>query len=1051
MIPPSDDLARAAWAQLWQVTLLIAAVALVTRLFARNRPHLAYVLWLLVLVKCVTPPVWSSPSGVFSWLRSADDDGSLREPSPAAMPLQGRATRRHDDAPVESPRARPMVQSEATEPTPAWPADAGVAVQRSAHKTEMDSQRFASSGASLDRSGWERWRPALITLWISVAAVMLVVAAVRWIGCIRHIRRTGRGAGRHLDRLAADLSRRLRLRRPVRLVITRGRLGPAVIGLVRPTVVLPEAVVRDKSTADLEPMLAHELIHVRRGDAWSGMLQLAAQTLWWFHPLVWWAGRIATREAERCCDEAVVAELGCRPARYARSLLDVLERKQALVPVPAFPGVRPVDVTSRRLERIMKLEQGSLKRTPWWCWAVMLVAAAAVLPGAALLVSADETPARLSEAEDRDAKVPDAVIPHGYAAPDLLKPPPGLTVGATAADLTKALRADEPEELQARVYQVDDLIDAMQTDLALDEREAKKLLVRLAAGAGGGGHQKVAWGDRGLVVIHTPDGHEQVAYTLDLLRTHGLDQITIHAAFITGPPEAVDSIVTDWKLLPTKLPEAEDYSDPDYHWKAREGRTPPPFPDEQALRSSRAQVVVEKNLPVLFQMLGEDRRLEVLSQYENERRVNVLKAPRVTVFNGHWAAISDCSYSPFVVGLEENGSPQIRVVPQGLVMRLRPLVPKEGPLRLGCGLTLSRIDDVETPTINRKGTRLQVPVVAKTHLQTAFELPEGKSLLIGGLQTQDANGNPQSMLVMLRAEKVPSKRATAGNSGPYEVVYPVADLVVSGPERVVISPYQDAPKPEPTRVDFDTLTELIMSTVAPDTWQIIGGWGSIDVQEKNLSLVIRQTEEVHEEIVNLLEELRRLRNVQVSIEVQRVACPQEMPPRIGTTSEFPFEAVRLSSAQVDALRALAKNSDQASTRFVAKTTHFDGQIVELDLPTSADGEADRRGRLVLMPVVGEDRRSVKLTVAVKRPEQDKPDKTITVVLADGRTMLVDVTDVLATTVPPERAAERTLLLITPRVVVSEEEEETGLVISGIKPRIIIDENEEEDLLGIVQP
>ena len=47
--------------QLWQVTLVGVVVLLITRLFAKNRPHLAHVLWVLVLLKCVTPPVFSSP------------------------------------------------------------------------------------------------------------------------------------------------------------------------------------------------------------------------------------------------------------------------------------------------------------------------------------------------------------------------------------------------------------------------------------------------------------------------------------------------------------------------------------------------------------------------------------------------------------------------------------------------------------------------------------------------------------------------------------------------------------------------------------------------------------------------------------------------------------------------------------------------------------------------------------------------------------------------------------------------------------------------------
>ena len=64
---PDNDLLGLAWAQFWQVTVLIVAVGFATHLVCRRRPHLAYVLWLLVILKCVTPPLWSSPAGVFSW------------------------------------------------------------------------------------------------------------------------------------------------------------------------------------------------------------------------------------------------------------------------------------------------------------------------------------------------------------------------------------------------------------------------------------------------------------------------------------------------------------------------------------------------------------------------------------------------------------------------------------------------------------------------------------------------------------------------------------------------------------------------------------------------------------------------------------------------------------------------------------------------------------------------------------------------------------------------------------------------------------------------
>ena len=59
-----------AWSQLWQVFVLVVIVGIATRLYCRNRPHLAHTLRLLVLIKCLTPPIWSSPVGGFSHIQT---------------------------------------------------------------------------------------------------------------------------------------------------------------------------------------------------------------------------------------------------------------------------------------------------------------------------------------------------------------------------------------------------------------------------------------------------------------------------------------------------------------------------------------------------------------------------------------------------------------------------------------------------------------------------------------------------------------------------------------------------------------------------------------------------------------------------------------------------------------------------------------------------------------------------------------------------------------------------------------------------------------------
>jgi len=80
-------------------------------------------------------------------------------------------------------------------------------------------------------------------------------------------------------------------------------------------------------------------------------------------------------------------------------------------------------------------------------------------------------------------------------------------------------------------------------------------------------------------------------------------------------------------------------------------------------------------------------------------------------------------------------------------------------------------------------------------------------------------------------------------------VYPVGDLVL--PEGAS----EDGP-------DFDSLIELITSTVKPTTWDGVGGPGSIVPFETNLSITVSQTQEMQEEIENTLAKLRRINREQ---------------------------------------------------------------------------------------------------------------------------------------------------------------------------------------------
>lgn len=89
--------------------------------------------------------------------------------------------------------------------------------------------------------------------------------------------------------------------------------------------------------------------------------------------------------------------------------------------------------------------------------------------------------------------------------------------------------------------------------------------------------------------------------------------------------------------------------------------------------------------------------------------------------------------------------------------------------------------------------------------------------------------------------------------------------------------------------DFDSLIDLITSTVAPQSWEDVGGSGAIESFPTNLSLVISQTEDVHQQIADLLDQLRRLQDLQVTIEVRFITLNDNFFERIGVDFDFDID------------------------------------------------------------------------------------------------------------------------------------------------------------------
>jgi general secretion pathway protein D len=89
--------------------------------------------------------------------------------------------------------------------------------------------------------------------------------------------------------------------------------------------------------------------------------------------------------------------------------------------------------------------------------------------------------------------------------------------------------------------------------------------------------------------------------------------------------------------------------------------------------------------------------------------------------------------------------------------------------------------------------------------------------------------------------------------------------------------------------DFQSLMDLIQTTIVPDTWEALGGPSSMSPYPQNLSLVISTTSDVHDQIADLLESLRRLQNLQITIEVRFITLSDTFAEQIGVDFQVQFD------------------------------------------------------------------------------------------------------------------------------------------------------------------
>ncbi|HLW73736.1 MAG TPA: M56 family metallopeptidase, partial [Gammaproteobacteria bacterium] len=146
--------------------------------------------------------------------------------------------------------------------------------------------------------------PWTVPAWCAGVTLMALKSFVAWRRARILTRREAVPAPEVWQETLSRLALRVGVRVRIRLMVTAKVVVPCVVGWLKPVILLPPYAFTGLTALQLEMVLAHELSHIRRLDYLVNLMQVAVETLLFYHPVVRWISRDLRRERELCCDDS---------------------------------------------------------------------------------------------------------------------------------------------------------------------------------------------------------------------------------------------------------------------------------------------------------------------------------------------------------------------------------------------------------------------------------------------------------------------------------------------------------------------------------------------------------------------------------------------------------------------------------------------------------------------------------------------------------------------------------------------------------------------------
>ena len=151
------------------------------------------------------------------------------------------------------------------------------------------------------------------------------------------------------------LCRKLKVHQSVSFLRSNFIETPIVVGVLKPLIIVPAGLFLQVDPRELETIIAHELIHIRRHDQIVNMIQSVIEVVLFYHPCTWWISAQIRHEREFAADAAVLEVFENSRVVYASALANLEEIRQSANDIP--PSIVTAANGGNLMLRIRKILQ----------------------------------------------------------------------------------------------------------------------------------------------------------------------------------------------------------------------------------------------------------------------------------------------------------------------------------------------------------------------------------------------------------------------------------------------------------------------------------------------------------------------------------------------------------------------------------------------------------------------------------------------------------------------------------------------------------------------